>query len=233
MVYYIQWKDFLEGIDENEYVEKMSKSGTWADHVAIQGLVEATNIKLKIISSLGPAFDRTLLPKCGDWKTVVWVGHLAEVHYISIALHDTNAVSDEDSSSGGENASPLADCLTPTKNELTEPSAKSSRCGDWFVCRIFVSQTRRPKTIQKPLCFFGTAKHICGDGIQITFLQEKVADGTVEEIFTFREFPETAEVPFGDLYPVPAPDCKSKGRVVGFVFESHAVKKALRHFQLA
>ena len=73
----------------------MSKQGTWADNVIIQGVADALNLKITIIES-GPNFVDFNIREATNSEqqcvtTYIYVGHVDEVHYVSTKKLISNA----------------------------------------------------------------------------------------------------------------------------------------------
>ena len=73
-----------------EYLQRMSRLGTWADHIIIQAVANANNIRINITES-APNFSEltTVSSIYAESETQrrnlrdIYVGHLEELHYIS------------------------------------------------------------------------------------------------------------------------------------------------------
>ena len=73
-----------------QYLQSMSRLGTWADHIIIQAVANANNLRINITES-EPNFSEstTVSPICTENETQrrnlrdIYVGHLEELHYVS------------------------------------------------------------------------------------------------------------------------------------------------------
>ena len=68
-----------------EYLENMSRQGTWADNLIIQAVADALNLKIIIIES-DPSFaDFNIIEATNPHQecVTVYVGYIGEVHYVS------------------------------------------------------------------------------------------------------------------------------------------------------
>ena len=73
-----------------QYLQSMSRLGTWADHIIIQAVANANNLRINITES-EPSFSEstTVSPICAESETQrrnfrdIYVGHLEELHYVS------------------------------------------------------------------------------------------------------------------------------------------------------
>lgn len=80
--------DFIEG-DVDQYIQSIQRKGTWGDHICIVSLCKALRRNVIVISSKGEAYDQNLLcgsPEAGD----IVLGHVAELHYVSVIFHALN-----------------------------------------------------------------------------------------------------------------------------------------------
>ncbi|XVF68542.1 hypothetical protein PTKIN_Ptkin11bG0011100 [Pterospermum kingtungense] len=67
-----------------DYLEKMSKSGEWGDHVTLQAAADSYGYKIFVITSFKDTCYIEILPKCQRSKQVIFLSFWAEVHYNSI-----------------------------------------------------------------------------------------------------------------------------------------------------
>ena len=73
-----------------QYLQSMSRLGTWADHIIIQAVANSNNLRIDITES-EPSFSEstTVSPICAESETQrrnfgdIYVGHLEELHYVS------------------------------------------------------------------------------------------------------------------------------------------------------
>ena len=70
-----------------EYLQRMSRLGTWADHIIIQAVANANNIQINIMES-APNFSElttvsSIYAESETQRRNFYIGHLEELHYIS------------------------------------------------------------------------------------------------------------------------------------------------------
>ncbi|XP_062117268.1 OVARIAN TUMOR DOMAIN-containing deubiquitinating enzyme 12-like [Humulus lupulus] len=68
----------------DDYLEKMSKSGEWGDHVTLQAAADAYGVKIIVMASFKDTKFIEILPKFQTPKRVIYLSFWAEVHYNSI-----------------------------------------------------------------------------------------------------------------------------------------------------
>jgi len=63
----------------------MSLQGIWADHIVIQSVADAMNLKIYIIESDGNFRDTTIVEPANtiDSTISIFIGHIGEMHYVS------------------------------------------------------------------------------------------------------------------------------------------------------
>ncbi|XP_012471569.1 OVARIAN TUMOR DOMAIN-containing deubiquitinating enzyme 12 isoform X1 [Gossypium raimondii] len=67
-----------------DYLEKMSKSGEWGDHVTLQAAADSYGVKIFVITSFKDTCYIEILPNVQKSKRVIFLSFWAEVHYNSI-----------------------------------------------------------------------------------------------------------------------------------------------------
>ncbi|KNA10146.1 hypothetical protein SOVF_147100 isoform A [Spinacia oleracea] len=67
-----------------EYLNKMSKSGEWGDHVTLQAAADSYGVKIFLITSFKDSCYMEIIPKVQKSKRVILISFWAEVHYNSI-----------------------------------------------------------------------------------------------------------------------------------------------------
>ncbi|KDP44013.1 hypothetical protein JCGZ_05480 [Jatropha curcas] len=67
-----------------DYLEKMSKSGEWGDHVTLQAAADSYGVKIIVITSFKDTCYIEILPNVQQSKRVILLSFWAEVHYNSI-----------------------------------------------------------------------------------------------------------------------------------------------------
>lgn len=92
---------FIESNTENswvQYLNNMSLQGTWADHIAIQAVALALNLRIHIIETAQNFNEITIVEGIyGDNRPLldVYIGHLEELHYVSTLPIATLSSSDQ------------------------------------------------------------------------------------------------------------------------------------------
>ncbi|PSR86575.1 OTU domain-containing protein [Actinidia chinensis var. chinensis] len=67
-----------------DYLKKMSKSGEWGDHVALQAAADSYGVKIFVITSFKDTCYIEILPNIQRSNRVIFLSFWAEVHYNSI-----------------------------------------------------------------------------------------------------------------------------------------------------
>ncbi|KAG8471449.1 hypothetical protein CXB51_036896 [Gossypium anomalum] len=81
------YPDIYEGyvlMAYGDYLEKMSKSGEWGDHVTLQAAADLYGVKIFVITSFKDTCYIEILPNVKKSKRVIFLSFWAEVHYNSI-----------------------------------------------------------------------------------------------------------------------------------------------------
>lgn len=68
----------------NDYLEKMSRSGEWGDHVTLQAAADSYGVKIFVITSFKDTCYIEIIPNAQRSKRVIFLSFWAEVHYNSI-----------------------------------------------------------------------------------------------------------------------------------------------------
>ncbi|XP_015898521.3 OVARIAN TUMOR DOMAIN-containing deubiquitinating enzyme 12 [Ziziphus jujuba] len=68
----------------DDYLEKMSQSGEWGDHVTLQAAADMYGVKIFVITSFKDPYCIEIIPKSRKPKQVIYLSFWAEVHYNSI-----------------------------------------------------------------------------------------------------------------------------------------------------
>ncbi|XP_056687567.1 OVARIAN TUMOR DOMAIN-containing deubiquitinating enzyme 9-like isoform X2 [Spinacia oleracea] len=71
-------------MEYGEYLNKMSKSGEWGDHVTLQAAADSYGVKIFLITSFKDTCYMEIIPKVQKSKRVIFLSFWAEVHYNSI-----------------------------------------------------------------------------------------------------------------------------------------------------
>jgi len=89
---------FKESLTDNmtwsQYLTEMSRQGTWADHIVIQAVADAMNLKINIVESSENFAEITLVEAtCVSQNCrTVYIGHIGEVHYVSTVQRSLDKV---------------------------------------------------------------------------------------------------------------------------------------------
>ncbi|KAI6669405.1 hypothetical protein NL676_004290 [Syzygium grande] len=70
----------------DDYLEKMSKTGEWGDHVTLQAAADLHGVRIFVITSFKDTCYIEILPNDQKSKRVIFLSFWAEVHYNSIIL---------------------------------------------------------------------------------------------------------------------------------------------------
>ncbi|KAI4300299.1 hypothetical protein L6164_033691 [Bauhinia variegata] len=68
----------------DDYLEKMSKSGEWGDHVTLQAAADSYGVRIFVMTSFKDTYCIEILPNFEKPKRVIFLSFWAEVHYNSI-----------------------------------------------------------------------------------------------------------------------------------------------------
>ncbi|XP_062001945.1 OVARIAN TUMOR DOMAIN-containing deubiquitinating enzyme 12 [Rosa rugosa] len=79
----------------DDYLEKMSKSGQWGDHVTLQAAADSYGVKIFVFTSFKDTCCIEILPNVQTSKQVIMLSFWAEVHYNSIYPQEGTPSSDE------------------------------------------------------------------------------------------------------------------------------------------
>ncbi|KAJ7976934.1 OTU domain-containing protein [Quillaja saponaria] len=71
-------------MEYGDYLEKISKSGEWGDHVTLQAAADSNGLKIIVITSFKDTCYIEILPHSEKPKRVIFLSFWAEVHYNSI-----------------------------------------------------------------------------------------------------------------------------------------------------
>ncbi|XP_030473006.1 OVARIAN TUMOR DOMAIN-containing deubiquitinating enzyme 9 isoform X1 [Syzygium oleosum] len=67
-----------------DYLQRMSKSGEWGDHVTLQAAADSYGVRILVITSFKDTCYIEILPHISKSKRVIFLSFWAEVHYNSI-----------------------------------------------------------------------------------------------------------------------------------------------------
>ena len=78
---------FIESIVDTSwlrYISYMSLEGTWADHIIIQAVADALNLRIHIIESSDNFRDMSLVEAVNttNYQRSIYIAHIGEIHYI-------------------------------------------------------------------------------------------------------------------------------------------------------
>jgi len=79
---------FVPDEEFSDYVARMSRDGTWGDHLTLQAAADAYGVRLCVITSYAESFLIEITPKKLKSHRVLWLSFWAEVHYNSIYPDD-------------------------------------------------------------------------------------------------------------------------------------------------
>ncbi|KAK1284463.1 hypothetical protein QJS10_CPB21g00346 [Acorus calamus] len=68
----------------SDYLDKLSRSGEWGDHVTLQAAADSYGVKIFVITSFKDTCYIEILPNVEKSKRVIFLSFWAEVHYNSI-----------------------------------------------------------------------------------------------------------------------------------------------------
>nr|AFK48767.1 unknown [Lotus japonicus] len=71
-------------MEYGEYLEKMTKSGEWGDHVTLQAAADSYGVRIFVMTSFKDTCCIEILPHFEKPKGVIFLSFWAEVHYNSI-----------------------------------------------------------------------------------------------------------------------------------------------------
>ncbi|CAL0299531.1 unnamed protein product [Lupinus luteus] len=71
-------------MEYSDYLEKMSKSGEWGDHVTLQAAADSYGVRIFVMTSFKDTCCIEILPHFEKPKGVIFLSFWAEVHYNSI-----------------------------------------------------------------------------------------------------------------------------------------------------
>ncbi|KAJ8439704.1 hypothetical protein Cgig2_009528 [Carnegiea gigantea] len=71
-------------MEYGEYLQKMSKSGEWGDHVTLQAVADSYGVKIFLITSFKDTCYMEIIPRIQKSNRVIFLSFWAEVHYNSI-----------------------------------------------------------------------------------------------------------------------------------------------------
>ncbi|KAL2481382.1 Cysteine proteinases superfamily protein [Abeliophyllum distichum] len=71
-------------MEYDDYLDRMSRSGEWGDHVTLQAAADSYGVKILVITSFEDTCYIEILPNDQKSKRVIYLSFWAEVHYNSI-----------------------------------------------------------------------------------------------------------------------------------------------------
>ena len=80
-------QSFLCNENWEDYLERMSRTREWGDHIILQALVDAYNLKVTIFNVFENDVRHNVLQPGADTKRKlmqVFLGHIGEFHYLSL-----------------------------------------------------------------------------------------------------------------------------------------------------
>lgn len=117
------YASFLVDATVEEYITKMLRDATWADHSIIDALARELQIRIVIIGN-NPDHPPTIIAPLG-FSTTIFLGHIGELHYVSLNILSDNLLPNlaPHLLEAPEDAQPPADpyALTPYNSAELEP----------------------------------------------------------------------------------------------------------------
>jgi len=91
------YSPYVPGQSYEDYVEEISGSGSWGDHVTLQALADAFGVSVVVLTSFAQESVLEIRPWKGRPNTgrVLWLSFCAEVHYSSLYPRAKVAPEDE------------------------------------------------------------------------------------------------------------------------------------------
>ena len=180
---------FIESIVDtswSQYLSSMAMQGTWPNHVIIQAVADALNLKIYIIESNQNFREMTLVEPSNVIQNprLIYIGHIGEMHYVSTSHTSCNQLSNEsditetnNSSESLENYSKEKDSSSTDRsidNITTENDVNMQNCsGNEFNCQKnieirSVSKKGKKRTVEQVDCgrSHGASKSTLEDKVQ-------------------------------------------------------------------
>jgi len=68
-----------------QYISNMSREGTWGDHIIMQAIADAFNLRINVVESSENFAEVTLVEPVNVslYSRSVYIGHIGEMHYVS------------------------------------------------------------------------------------------------------------------------------------------------------
>ena len=68
-----------------QYISNMSREGTWGDHIIMQAIADAFNLRINVVESSENFAEVTLAEPVNVslYSRSVYIGHIGEMHYVS------------------------------------------------------------------------------------------------------------------------------------------------------
>ncbi|XP_022809303.1 uncharacterized protein LOC111346274 [Stylophora pistillata] len=107
-----------------DYLRYMEQDGAWGDHVILCAAANCYKTCIRVVSSLNAAHDVILLPQCPvDKSRTLLLGHIHEVHYVSLHFTQGEGEPDSDFPDTTGRESPRAPLATSDDDhDLDEPA---------------------------------------------------------------------------------------------------------------
>ena len=89
-------EQFIESVADNmtwsQYLTSMSRQGMWADHIIIQAVADAMNLKINIVESNENFSERSFVEAANVSQNcrTIHIGHIGEMHYASTVQRISN-----------------------------------------------------------------------------------------------------------------------------------------------
>jgi len=80
-----QYEAFVEGQSFSEYCEKMKQRQTWGDHLTLQAAADVYRLQVNLFTTYRENDLLRISPSNhGAFSQQVWLGFVAEMHYVSL-----------------------------------------------------------------------------------------------------------------------------------------------------
>jgi len=114
----------------SEYITNMSLEGTWGDHIIMQAIAEAMNLRIHIIESSENFAELTLVQtlNLSEASRSIYIGHIGEMHNVStIGLLSDSTSPEMVKRNLCENSSETTNARKRKFSNVTENQIESSR----------------------------------------------------------------------------------------------------------
>jgi hypothetical protein len=125
-------QDFLVNETIEEYVDRISQNGQWADHPLIAALARQLGVDIVIINNNHIDQPHVIAGAEQQGRGIIYLGHLGEAHYVSLEPADGEGSTERFQ----ELQEQVIGILSQQSQELSEPNNNeemSSISGDYFI----------------------------------------------------------------------------------------------------